>query len=299
LTKHLTNFIEGLDAEELKKKELSDKGKLKILKKLLDDLKKTIEKYNKSLEGFNKEALKLFTDITDTNNSFSRYIETKILEKVKAVPELMDTNISSLSQVSKELNKINEENANDNKEEYYDKCLFKVLEMTSNMNEQINIIDKGIDSDYNNLNEKINNGKNEIIKKADTYNKNIEEIKKYGKKIMEIIDEIRKLFDLPPIKINIDDKIIEFSFNEFTKKLNIGLENIEKIKKEIQEYLRKIMDIFEEQIKVYVFSGLLFISFAFLVLSRLSKTKWMPSKVVASLFVILLLLDIAIVFLIV
>ena len=250
LTKPLTNFIEGLDVEELKKKELSDKDKLKILKKLLNNLKETMEKYNKSLEGFNKEALKLFTDVIDTNNSFSGYIETKILEKVKDVPELMNENILSLSEIPKEINKFNKENTNEEKEKYYDKCLIEVLKMIKNMNEQINKIDEGIDSDFKNFNEKFDNGKNEIIKKANAYNKYIEETKKNGKIIMEIIDEIRKLFDLPQIKINIDDKNIEFPFNEYIKKLNIGFENIEEIKKEIKKYLGKIMDIFAEQINV-------------------------------------------------
>ena len=250
LTKPLTNFIEGLDVEELKKKELSDKDKLKILKKLLNNLKETMEKYNKSLEGFNKEALKLFTDVIDTNNSFSGYIETKILEKVKDVPELMNENILSLSEIPKEINKFNKENTNEEKEKYYDKCLIEVLKMIKNMNEQINKIDEGIDSDFKNFNEKFDNGKNEIIKKANAYNKYIEETKKNGKIIMEIIDEIRKLFDLPQIKINIDDKNIEFPFNEYIKKLTIGFENIEEIKKEIKKYLGKIMDIFAEQINV-------------------------------------------------
>ena len=250
LTKPLTNFIEGLDVEELKRKELSDKDKLKILKKLLNNLKETMEKYNKSLEGFNKEALKLFTDVIDTNNSFSGYIETKILEKVKDVPELINENILSLSEVPKEINKFNKENTNKEKEKYYDKCLIEVLKMIKNMNEQINKIDEGIDSDFKNFNEKFDNGKNEIIKKTNAYNKYIEETKKNGKIIMEIIDEIRKLFDLPQIKINIDDKNIEFPFNEYIKKLTIGFEKIEEIKKEIKKYLGKIMDIFAEQINV-------------------------------------------------
>ena len=252
LTKPLKNFIEGLDVEELKKKELNDKGKLKKLKNLLDDLKETMEKYFKSLEGYNKEALKLFTDVTDTNNSFSGYIETKILEQVKKVPHLMNQNIFSLSKVPKDLNEFNESTHKDkDKEEYYDKCLTEVLKMIKDiMNEQINKIDEEIDSDFKNFNEKIDNGKNEIIKKAESYNKYIEEIKKYGKKIMEIIDEIRKLFDLPQIKINFDDKNIEFPFNDYTKKLTIGFENIEEIKNEIKKYLGKIMDIFAEQINV-------------------------------------------------
>jgi len=250
LTKPLKNFIEGLNVEELKKKELNDKDKLKILKNLVNDLKETMEKYIKNLEGFNKETLKLFTDVTDTNNSFSRYIETKILEQVKKVPELMNQNIFSLSKVPKELNEFNKKEENEDKEEYYDKCLSKVLKMIKDINEQINEIDKEIDSDFKNFNEKVDNGKNEIIKKASSYKKYIEEIKKYGKKIMEIIDEIRKLFDLPQLKINLDDKNIEFPFNEYTKKLTIGFENVEEIKKEIKKYLGKIMDIITEQINV-------------------------------------------------
>jgi len=250
LTRPLSNFMEGLDIEELKKKELSDKDKIKLLNNLLENLNETMEKYNKSLEGFNKEAFKLFKDVTDTNNSFSEYIETKLLEKVKDAPELINQNISSLSEVSKELNQFNKENEKEDKQKYFDNCLFGVLKMTKNMNEQINKIDEGIDLDFKNFSENVNNGKKEIIKKADANNKYIEEIKIYGKIIMEIIDEIRKLLDLPQIKINIDDKNIEFPFNEYNKKLNICFKNIEEMKKEIKKYLKEIMNIFTEQINV-------------------------------------------------
>lgn len=49
----------------------------------MDELKATVGKYNESLKGFNKDTLELFTGVTDTNNTFSSFIETKMLEKLK------------------------------------------------------------------------------------------------------------------------------------------------------------------------------------------------------------------------
>ena len=57
LQKPLTIVVEGLDVNELRKKELKDKNKLKKLKELLDELKATVGKYNESLKGFNKDTL--------------------------------------------------------------------------------------------------------------------------------------------------------------------------------------------------------------------------------------------------
>lgn len=75
---------------------------------------------------------------------------------------------------------------------------------------------------------------------------------------MEIIDEIRKLFDLPPVKINIDDKNIEYPFYEYAKKLNKGFEEIQEIKKEVQKPMKIVMVVFGKQINT-VTLDLLFI----------------------------------------
>ena len=264
LQKPLTIVVEGLDVNELRKKELKDKNKLKKLKELLDELKATVGKYNESLKGFNKDTLELFTGVTDTNNTFSSFIETKMLEKIKDIPKLLNEGITLLPEVTRQLNKFNDNiskkkgDTKAEKQDFYDKCLTNLLQMTKKVDDQVYNSDKGIDLDFRDLTEKVTNIKKEIEKKADIYNKYIKELKQYGKKIMEIIDEIRKLFDLPPVKINIDDKNIEYPFYEYAKKLNKGFEEIQEIKKEVQKPMKIVMVVFGKQINT-VTLDLLFI----------------------------------------
>ena len=264
LQKPLTIVVEGLDVNELRKKELKDKNKLKKLKELLDELKATVGKYNESLKGFNKDTLELFTGVTDTNNTFSSFIETKMLEKIKDIPKLLNEGITLLPEVTRQLNKFNDNiskkkgDTKAEKQDFYDKCLTNLLQMTKKVDDQVYNSDKGIDLDFRDLTEKVTNIKKEIEKKADIYNKYIKELKQYGKKIMEIIDEIRKLFDLPPVKINIDDKNIEYPFYEYAKKLNKGFEENQEIKKEVQKPMKIVMVVFGKQINT-VTLDLLFI----------------------------------------
>jgi len=245
LSKPLKNFIEELDIAELKEKELKDEDKLEKLKNLLDNLKENIQKYNKSLEGFNISSLEIFKDITNTNNFFSEYIETKIFGRIKDIPEYMNKDIILLSEIKKKITKFTKKD----KVEYYDKCLIEILEMIKIINGHISERDKGVDLDFKDLNEKIDKGKDEIIQKAEVYYTFVKEIMKYGKEVLEIIDEIRKLFDLSQVKINIDDKNIVYPFNEYTYS-NILLEEIQPIKTEIREYLKIIMNIFEKRINM-------------------------------------------------
>ena len=261
LSKPLKMFIENLDVVELKEKELKDEDKLKTLKNLLDDLKENIQKYNESLEKFNNDALKLFEDTNNTNNFFSEYIETKILGKIKDIPEYLNKDILLLPKIKEEINKFNDNNRNTRKEKevYYDKCLIKILEMTKNIKGYVYDKDKEVDSDFKDLNEIIDKEKNEINQKADAYYNNVKELMEYGKQVIEIINEIRKLFDLSQIKINIDDKNIEYPFNDLNKNLNILLEEIQPIKTEIREYLEIIMKIFESQINMVTLDILIII----------------------------------------
>jgi len=252
LSKPLKMFIENLDVAELKEKELKDEDKLKTLKNLLDDLKENIQKYNESLEKFNNVTLKLFEDANKTNNFFSEYIETKILGKIKDIPEYLNEGTLLLPEIKEKINKYNDNkrNTRKEKEEYYHKCLIEIIEMTKKIKEYIYDKDKEVDSDFKDLNEMINKEKNEINQKADAYYNNVKELMECGKQVIEIINEIRKLFDLSQIKINIDDKNIEYPFNELTKNLNILLGEIQPIKTEIREYLEIIMKIFESQINM-------------------------------------------------
>ena len=264
LLKPLTCVVEGFDVEMLRKKELKDKDKLKRLKELLDELKTTVEKYNTSLNGFNKDTLNLFQNVTQTDDAFSGFVETKMLQKVKEIPVLLNEGISLLPDVSRRINKFNENikkekgDSTEKKQDFYDKILTEVLKKTKNVDDQIYNSDKGIDEDFKNLNEKVTNVKSVIEKNENAYNKYVKELKELGKKIIEIVDEIRKLFDLEPLKIKFDDKDIQYPFYEYAKKLNKGFEEIEEIKKEIQKPMKIVMVVFGKQINM-VTLDLLFI----------------------------------------
>ena len=188
LLKPLTCVVEGFDVEMLRKKELKDKDKLKRLKELLDELKATVEKYNTSLNGFNKDTLNLFQNVTQTDDAFSGFVETKMLQKVKEIPVLLNEGISLLPDVSRRINKFNENikkekgDTTEKKQDFYDKILIEVLKKTKNVDDQIYNSDKGIDEDFKNLNEKVTNVKSVIENNANAYNKYVKELKDLGKK---------------------------------------------------------------------------------------------------------------------
>ena len=83
-------------------------------------------------------------------------------------------------------------------------------------------------------------------------------MKEEGKKIIDIVNEIRKLFDKGPVNIKFDDKNIEFPFYEYAKRLNKGFEKIEEIKEEVQKPMKLVMVVLGDQINT-VTLDLLFI----------------------------------------
>lgn len=136
----------------------------------MDELKATVGKYNESLKGFNKDTLELFTGVTDTNNTFSSFIETKMLEKIKDIPKLLNEGITLLPEVTRQLNKFNDNiskkkgDTKAEKQDFYDKCLTNLLQMTKKVDDQVYNSDKGIDLDFRDLTEKVTNIKKEIEK---------------------------------------------------------------------------------------------------------------------------------------
>ena len=264
LAQPLSYIVEGFNVEELRKKELKDKDKLKRLKELLDELKSTFEKYNTSLKGFNEDTTNLFQSVTQTDNTLSSFIETKMLERIKGIPALLNKGIAFLPEFSRKVNKFNDNiqkkkgDTNAEKVSFYDKSLNDILKMTKNVDNEIYNSNKGIDSDFNELSEKVKNIKDEVVKRGDTYNNYIRELKGYGKKIIDIVEEIRKLFDLPPVEFNFKDKDIEYPFYEYAKKLNKGFEEIKEIKEEVKKPMKLVMVVFGKQINT-VTLDLLFI----------------------------------------
>ena len=250
----LTHVIQGFDAEEFRKKDFKDKGVLNKFKQLLDELKSTFDKFNENLKGFNEDTLEIFNKITETDNSFSGFIEIKMLEKIKGIPSLLNNGIKILPETARRINKFYEniqkekEDTTTKCQKFYDEALHNILDKTKEVDNQVYNSNKGIDSDFEELSKKIVNVKNEIEKNAEKYNKYVKDLKELGKKIIEIVDEIRKLFDKPPLELKFEDKNIEYPFYEFAKKLKIGFEKIEEIKKEIQKPVKLVMVVFGKQI---------------------------------------------------
>ena len=254
LAQPLTYIVEGFPVDELRKKELKDKDKLKKLKELLEELKSTFEKFNKSLDGFNKDTKSLFEGVTQTDDTLADFVEVQMLKKIKEIPTLLNKGISSLPEKSRNINKFNDnikkkkEDTTKEREQFYDKVLTEVLKMTKQNDDLIYNSSKGINEDFEGLNDKVKNIKNEIVNKGKTYNDYVKQLKEYGKKIIDIVEEIRKLFDLEPVKIDFQDKDLEYPFYEYTKKLNKGFEEIQEIKEEVQKPMKLVMVVFGDQI---------------------------------------------------
>ena len=260
----LTYVIKGFDAEEFRKKDFKDKGVLKKFKQLLDDLKTTFDNFKGTLKQFNENTLSIFKNVTETDNSFSTFIEKKMLGKIKDIPLLLYEGIKILPETSRKINKFYEnikKKGGDTTEEcqkFYDEVLNNILKKTKSVDDQVYNSNKGIDEDFKELSQKVVNIKKEIEKNADKYNKYVKDLKEFGKKIIEIVDEIRKLFDKPPLELKFEDKDLKYPFYEFAKKLNVGFEKIEEIKKEIQKPMKLVMVVFGKQINM-VTLDLLFI----------------------------------------
>lgn len=264
LAQPLSNVIEGFEVEEFRKKDFKEEKVLSKLENFLKELKETFNSFRTVLNNFKDSTLKLFNNVTETNNSFSGFIETKMLEKIKEVPELLNKGISLLPEVAKKINEFNkshkgtDQKAQSEKEDFFDKSLTEVLKMTKTVDDQIYNSTKSIESNFDDLNSKVHQGKEELEKNAEAYNNYVKDLKTKGQKIIDIINEIRKLFELEPVKLKFDNKDIKYPFYEYAKKLNKGFEEIQEIKKEVQKPMKEVMKVFGEQINL-VTLDLLFI----------------------------------------
>ena len=264
LAQPLSIVVEGFEVEEFRKKNFKNEEVLAKFKSLLDELKAAFEKYNPTLNSFNEVTINLFDTVSQSGNSFSNFIEEKMLEKIKQIPGILNEGISAIPDTSKKINKFNEEIKNKKgdiqkeREDKYDEILTKVLNITRKVDNQVFNSSKSIENDFNFLEEKVSSVKNDIEGKGDSYNQYVKILKDEGKKIIDIVNEIRKLFDKGPVTIKFDDKDIEFPFYEYAKRLNKGFEKIEEIKEEVQKPMKLVMVVLGDQINT-VTLDLLFI----------------------------------------
>ena len=264
LAQPLTIVVEGFEVEEFRKKNFKNEEVLAKFRQLLEELKAAFEKYNPALNSFNEVTNNLFDTVSQSGNSFSNFIEEKMLEKIKQIPGILNEGISAIPQTSKSINKFNEEikkkeeEKKKEREDKYDEILIKVLNMTRKVDNQVFNSSKSIENDFKTLEEKVSNVKKDIEDKGNSYNEYVKILKDEGKKIIDIVNEIRKLFDKGPVNIKFDDKDIEFPFYEYAKRLNKGFEKIEEIKEEVQKPMKLVMVVLGDQINT-VTLDLLFI----------------------------------------
>ena len=264
LAQPLTIVVEGFEVEEFRKKNFKNEEVLAKFRQLLEELKAAFEKYNPALNSFNEVTNNLFDTVSQSGNSFSNFIEEKMLEKIKQIPGILNEGISAIPQTSKSINKFNEEikkkegDTQKEREDKYDEILIKVLNMTRKVDNQVFNSSKSIENDFKTLEEKVSSVKKDIEDKGNSYNEYVKILKDEGKKIIDIVNEIRKLFDKGPVNIKFDDKDIEFPFYEYAKRLNKGFEKIEEIKEEVQKPMKLVMVVLGDQINT-VTLDLLFI----------------------------------------
>ena len=264
LAQPLSVVVEGFEVEEFRKKNFKNEDVLAKFRQLLEDLKAAFEKYNPTLNSFNEVTNDLFNTVSQSGNSFSNFIEEKMLEKIKQIPGILNEGISAIPQTSKSLNNFNEEikkkkgDTQKEREDKYDEILTKILNITRKVDNQVSNSSNSIENDFKTLEEKVSTVKNDIEGKGDSYNQYVKILKEEGKKIIDIVNEIRKLFDKGPVNIKFDDKNIEFPFYEYAKRLNKGFEKIEEIKEEVQKPMKLVMVVLGDQINT-VTLDLLFI----------------------------------------
>ena len=264
LAQPLTIVVEGFEVEEFRKKNFKNEEVLAKFRQLLEELKAAFEKYNPALNSFNEVTNNLFDTVSQSGNSFSNFIEEKMLEKIKQIPGILNEGISAIPQTSKSINKFNEEikkkegDTQKEREDKYDEILIKVLNMTRKVDNQVFNSSKSIENDFKTLEEKVSNVKKDIEDKGNSYNEYVKILKDEGKKIIDIVNEIRKLFDKGPVNIKFDDKDIEFPFYEYAKRLNKGFEKIEEITEQVQKPMKLVMVVLGDQINT-VTLDLLFI----------------------------------------
>ena len=245
LAQPLSIVVEGFEVEEFRKKNFKNEEVLNKFKQLLDQLKATFEKYNPALNSFNEVSINLFETVSQSGDSFSNFIEEKMLEKIKQIPGILNEGIAIIPETSKSLNKFNEEikNKGGDREAKYDEILTKVLNVTRKIDNQVFNSSKSIENDFKTLEGKVSTVKKDIEGKGDSFNQYVKILKEEGKKIIDIVNEIRKLFDKGPVTIKFDDKDIEFPFYEYAKRLNKGFEKIEEIKVEVQKPMKLVQKI--------------------------------------------------------
>ena len=264
LAQPLSIVVEGFEVEEFRKKNFKSEEVLAKFRKLLEELKAAFEKYNPTLKSFNDVTNDLFNTVSQSGNSFSNFIEEKMLEKIKQIPGILNEGIAAIPETSKTLNNFNEEikkkkgDTQKQREDKYDEILTKILNITRKVDNQVSNSSNSIENDFKTLEEKVSTVKNDIEGKGDSYNQYVKILKEEGKKIIDIVNEIRKLFDKGPVSIKFDDKNIEFPFYEYAKRLNKGFEKIEEIKEEVQKPMKLVMVVLGDQINT-VTLDLLFI----------------------------------------
>ena len=234
LSQYLNYIIKGIEIRKFKQKYIEERINLYLFRtteNLLYDL----------FKGFKEvlmDDISIIEDIINIRNSVYSLLKNKILEKLKETIFIINEGMTFISQISEKINKRKQQKL------FFDEMKNELFKNIISIENQIYNKYNEINSYFGELNDKITRLKEDL----EMYN--LKEIEKWMEGFKKGVDEIRKIFKLKPLKLNIQYKDIQSPYSESLKKINKQLEQMKEIKEEVQKGFKLVQINFIEEMNI-------------------------------------------------
>ena len=234
LSQYLNYIIKGIEIRKFKQKYIEERINLYLFRtteNLLYDL----------FKGFKEvlmDDISIIEDIINIRNSVYSLLKNKILEKLKETIFIINEGMTFISQISEKINKRKQQKL------FFDEMKNELFKNIISIENQIYNKYNEINSYFGELNDKITRLKEDL----EMYN--LKEIEKWMEGFKKGVDEIRKIFKLKPLKLNIQYKVIQSPYSESLKKINKQLEQMKEIKEEVQKGFKLVQINFIEEMNI-------------------------------------------------
>lgn len=234
LSQYLNYIIKGIEIRKFKQKYIEERINLYLFRtteNLLYDL----------FKGFKEvlmDDISIIEDIINIRNSVYSLLKNKILEKLKEIIFIINEGMTFISQISEKINKRKQQKL------FFDEMKNELFKNIISIENQIYNKYNEINSYFGELNDKITRLKEDL----EMYN--LKEIEKWMEGFKKGVDEIRKIFKLKPLKLNIQYKDIQSPYSESLKKINKQLEQMKEIKEEVQKGFKLVQINFIEEMNI-------------------------------------------------
>ena len=234
LSQYLNYIIKGIEIRKFKQKYIEERINLYLFRtteNLLYDL----------FKGFKEvlmDDISIIEDIINIRNSVCSLLKNKILEKLKETIFIINEGMTFISQISEKINKRKQQKL------FFDEMKNELFKNIISIENQIYNKYNEINSYFGELNDKITRLKEDL----EMYN--LKEIEKWMEGFKKGVDEIRKIFKLKPLKLNIQYKDIQSPYSESLKKINKQLEQMKEIKEEVQKGFKLVQINFIEEMNI-------------------------------------------------